>query len=133
MKEHILLLKKDDDIKDKIVDFINMKKLSAGIIGCVVGSTYQICINIAGTERTLKSRNDYKIVGANGTLSLDGLNINMMFGDRGGIVLGGTLQQGCLIDKDAEIVILELDNYRFERKTDEKTGYSRLVYSSKPF
>lgn len=133
MKEHILLLQKDDDIKDKLVDFTNMKKLSAGIIASAVGSISQICISIAGTERILKSRSDYKIVGASGTLSLDGLNINMMFGDRGGIVLGGTLQKGCTIDKDAEIVIFELDDYRFGREYDEKGEHSKLIYSSRPF
>jgi hypothetical protein len=41
--------------------------------------------------------------------------------------IGGHLVEGCLVNTTAEIVILELNNFEFSSKFDEKTGYDELL------
>jgi hypothetical protein len=128
MKEHIMVLKNGEDIKKEIVDYSNRIKMSAGIIVCCVGSINKVNIKVLDPKTIFNMKKSYKIIGANGTISLDGININMLLADEKGNVVGGKLLEGCIVDKTAEIVMLELDEYRFARKYNHETKCKELDY-----
>jgi len=128
MKEHVMRLKNGEDIKKKIVSYSDRIKIPAGIIICCVGSIDHINIKLLNLKTIFNMKKRYQIIGANGTISLDGININMAFADEKGNVIGGELLEGCIVDKTAEICILESDKYRFTREYDQKTKCKELNY-----
>ena len=61
-----------------------------------------------------------------GTLSKDGVHIHISVSDTNGNTIGGHLMNGCIINTTAEVIILNLDKFLFERNYDESTGYKEL-------
>ena len=70
---------------------------------------------------------DYEIVSATGTLSMDGCHIHVSLSDVNMQTIGGHLKDNCLVNVTAEIVLAEFDEYEFFREFDESTGYKELV------
>jgi len=133
MKEHVMRLKNGEDIKKEIVNYSDRIKMPSGFIVCCVGSIDHINIKLLDLKTIFNMKKRYQIISANGTISLDGININMAFADEKGNVIGGELLEGCIVDKTAEVCILESDKYRFIRKLDESTGCKELDYRLRPY
>ena len=73
------------------------------------------------------SNEDYEIVSATGTLSMDGCHIHVSLSDEDLNTIGGHLKDNCLVNVTAEIVLGEFDDFIFTREYDESTGYKELV------
>ena len=124
---YIFRLTNGQDLKKSIVEYCKDNNIKAGIIGTCVGCCYEVNFRLAGGEKFFHNVKDYEIISMTGTISEDGVHIHVSFSDIDGNVIGGHLSEGCLINTTAEIVIIEIDNYKLTREFDEETGYKELV------
>ena len=124
---HVFRLTKDADLKNSIVEYCKNNNIKAGIIGACVGCCYEVNFRLAGGENFFHNVADYEIVSMTGTISESGTHIHISFSDENGNVIGGHLSNGCFVNTTAEIVIIEIDNYKLTREFDDTTGYKELV------
>lgn len=124
---HVFRLTKGMDLRREIVKYCNDNNIRAGIIGACVGCCYEINFRLAGGEKFYHNVRDYEIVSMTGTISEDGVHIHVSFSDDEGVTVGGHLSEGCFVNTTAEVVIIEIDNYKLTREFDEETGYKELV------
>ncbi len=123
---YVFRLTKGMDLKKEIVKFCSDNNINAGYIGACVGCCSEINFRLAGAEKFYNSKKDYEIVSMTGTISENGTHIHVAFGDEEGMVVGGHLSNGCIVNTTAEIVIVEIDNYKLSREMDDNTGYKEL-------
>ena len=127
MKIHVFRLTKGMDLKKNIEQYVVDKKIKSGVILSAVGCLYQVCLRTADGV-TVKTINDeYEIVSATGTLSMDGCHIHVSLSDTNLQTIGGHLKDNCLVNVTAEIVLAEFDEFEFTREFDDSTGYKELV------
>ncbi|MDD2376498.1 MAG: DNA-binding protein [Clostridia bacterium] len=131
MKEHAFRLVKGDDLKKSLEKYTEDNDIRAGVIISCVGCLYEAIIRDASGVNCVTLKEKLEIVSITGTLSIDGSHIHISVSDEELKTYGGHLKDGCLVNTTAEIVILELDSYVFERQMDEKTGYKELCISRK--
>lgn len=63
------------------------------------------------------------------TLSPDGCHIDLSVANQRGEVFAGHLKEGCFVHTTVELALLSLDEIRFARTRDSKTGYDELLIS----
>lgn len=131
VKEHAFRLQNGQDLKIELENYVKEKGIKAGVIVSCVGCLYEAVIRNAGGKDCIKLSKDLEIVSVTGTFSLDGCHIHIAVSDEELKTYGGHLKEGCLINTTAEIVILELDDYVFNREMDETTGYKELVIKNR--
>ncbi len=127
MREHAFRLRKGQDLKIELEKYIKVHNIMAGIIVSCVGCLYEASIRNAGGEKIIKLEKKLEIVSCTGTFSMDGCHIHIAVSDENLNTYGGHLKEGCLVNTTAEIVLLELENYIFNREIDNETGYKELV------
>lgn len=127
MKEHAIRLVKGDDLKLSLEKYVEENNIKAGVIVSCVGCLYETVIRDAGGIKAVTIKEKVEIVSVTGTLSMDGCHIHISVSDEKLNTYGGHLKDGCLVNTMAEIVIIELDSYSFDRKMDDSTGYKELV------
>lgn len=127
IKEHAFRLRKGQDLKIELENYIKEKRIKAGVIVSCVGCLYEAVIRNASGKDCIRLNKDLEIVSITGTFSIDGCHIHISVSDEDLKTYGGHLKEGCLINTTAEIVILELKDYVFNRKIDGATGYKELV------
>jgi predicted DNA-binding protein with PD1-like motif len=120
-------LKPGQDLKQEIENLVKQKDIKAGVIVSVVGSLTKAVLRIADGVNTKQWDKPFEIVSGTGTVSVNGCHIHISIADQEGIVLGGHLKQGCIINTTAEIVILFFTDSEFKRISDESTGYNELL------
>lgn len=127
-------LKPGADLKKSIESIVVERSIKAGFIISCVGGLEQAVVRMAGATpdaqdiRTLKA--DYEIVSLVGTVSVNGTHLHISFSDSEGLVYGGHLKEGTIIQPTAEIVLGFEDDVEFKRELDEDTGFKELVVKS---
>ena len=127
MKIHAFRLTKGMDLKKSIEQYVVDKKIKSGVILSGVGCLYQVCLRTADGKTVKTIKEDYEIVSATGTLSMEGCHIHISLSNINLNTIGGHLKDNCLVNVTAEIVLAEFDEYEFSREFDETTGYKELV------
>lgn len=134
MKTMTFRLKPGADLKKSIESIVVERSIKAGFIISCVGGLEQAVVRMAGATpdaqdiRTLKA--DYEIVSLVGTVSVNGTHLHISFSDSEGLVYGGHLKEGTIIQPTAEIVLGFEDDVEFKRELDEDTGFKELVVKS---
>lgn len=131
MKEHAFRLQKGQDLKVEIERYSKKHQIKAGIVVSAVGCLDEAVIRVAGGKECKKLEKELEIVSITGTISANGLHIHISVSDEDLCTYGGHLKEGCIVNTTAEIVILELEEYEFNREMDEKTGYRELIIQKK--
>lgn len=131
MKEHAFRLIKGNDLKKEIEYYCLTNKInSAGILTCV-GCVYELNLRLADGMTTRHFVDQFEITSLVGTIARGQGHIHITCSNVDGQCIGGHLLEGTLINTTAEIIIMELDNYEFDRCFDETTGYDELVIVKK--
>lgn len=103
-----------NDLKLGIEKFVEDRELNAASIVSCVGGLKQVNMRMAGaTPAKQDIRNldgHYEIVSLMGTVSKDGSHLHLAVSDSEGVVTGGHLKEGCIVDPTAEVVIGEEPN-----------------------
>ena len=124
---YVFRLKKGQDLKKEIVNFVNKKNIEAGIIKCCVGCVYEARFRLADGITIMHKKDNYEIVSITGTVSMNGCHIHISFASLDGNVIGGHFTEGTLINTTAEICIESFDGLKFTREYDDTTGYKELI------
>ncbi|NJK50863.1 DNA-binding protein [Candidatus Gracilibacteria bacterium] len=127
MKTFALRLKPDRDLKQALKEFVYLNNIQSGYILTAVGSLKQAKIRFAARSETTFFLEKFEIVSLVGTLSLAGIHLHIALANRDGKMIGGHLDNDCLIYTTAEIVIGESENFIFTREVNEQTGFKELI------
>ena len=124
-------LKKGQDLKQSICEFVIENSLSSACVVSAVGSLETVVVRMAGakpdSQDVRKLDGSYEIVSLVGTVDCEGkAHLHISFSDETGKVLGGHLKDGSIIDTTVELVIMSNDKVKFIRKPDEDTGFDEL-------
>lgn len=126
MKELAFRLKKGDDLRKNIEE--KCKDIDTAVVLSGVGCVYQANFRLAKALDYYKKEEDFEIVSLNGTISKGKAHIHIALADEKGNVIGGHLEEGCLINTTCEIVLGILEEYESLRSFDENTGYKEIEF-----
>ncbi|NTW61134.1 DNA-binding protein [Candidatus Saccharibacteria bacterium] len=131
MKIYSLRLNPGQDLRVELVNFAKHNGIRAGSILTCVGSLKSVILRLAGAtveNQNVRTYEDvYEIVSLVGTLTGDDCHIHISVSDKNGVVIGGHLKEGSLVDTTAEIVITEHEGVEYLRELDNNTGFPELV------
>lgn len=124
-------LTKGADLKENIEKICLENHIDTAVVLSGVGCLSEIKIRLAKALSHLQKREDYEIVSLNGTVSKGEAHIHIALADESGAVIGGHLQNGCIVDTTCELVLGVLQEYQSQREYDENTGYDEIVFERK--
>lgn len=127
MKTHAFRLQPNQDLKISIKNYVRENQIRAGVILSCVGSLNGATLRMEDENIAKVFDGKFEIVSLVGTLSPDGCHLHISLSDKDGNVMGGHLNEGCIINTTAEIVIGEIENLNFSRAIDENTGFKELI------
>lgn len=133
MKVFALRLKPNQDLKQSLKSFVEEQHITSGFILTAIGSLKQARIRFANQSISTELMGKFEIISLNGTLATEGIHLHIAIADQEGKIIGGHLDNGCIIYTTAEIVIGTSENFNFVRTIDEQTGYKELEIISKSF
>lgn len=119
------------DLKEEIEKYTVNNNIEAGCILPAVGCLTKITLRTAGAKSVETIEDDFEIVSATGTISKDGCHIHISVSDDKLETYCGHLKNGCIVNTTVELVLLELNEYCFNREMDENTEYKELVVRRK--
>ncbi|MCR4633189.1 MAG: DNA-binding protein [Erysipelotrichaceae bacterium] len=128
MKELAVRLKKGDDLKSSIESLCKENGVDTAVVLSGVGCLYKVKIRLAKAEAFFEKEDDYEIVSLTGTVSKGKVHIHIALSDQYGVLIGGHLSKGCLVNTTCELVLGVLEEYVSERVYDEQTGYDEIVF-----
>ena len=132
MKVFVTRLHPHQDLKQSLIDFVNLHHIQAGFILSGIGSLEQACLRFADRAEATTLSGKFEIVSLGGTLAITGVHLHLSIADCHGSTLGGHLVSGCLIYTTAEIAIAECETLTFLRTVDPQTGYRELEVIERP-
>lgn len=137
MKVYALRLKPDQDLRQSLKTFVKEINLKVEFILTAIGSLKQAKIRFANQNVSTVLNDKFEILSLNGTLAQTGIHLHICIlhiciSDREGKILGGHLDDGCIIYTTAEIVIGCSEEFIFIRTVDEQTGYKELEIIPNP-
>ncbi len=124
-------LVKGQDLKRSIEEVVSANKLKSAIVLSSVGCLSEAVIRMAGGKDIRNYSGDYEIIVVNGTISKAGAHLHIGLSDKEGLMFGGHMCYGCIVNTTCELVVESVDGYSFTREFDENTGYKELVISNK--
>jgi hypothetical protein len=127
MIAHVIRLAPGTDLSNEIDKFLSEKNIEAAYIAMGIGSLSSLKVRFASADDYAVLKENFEIVSLSGSLSKNGTHIHGSFSNSNGKVIGGHVRQGCLVRTTAELVIVELKDYTFERVMDAQTGYMELI------
>ncbi len=131
MISHVIRLKPHDDFYKCLQSYIIQKQITAGYVASAIGSLSELKVRFATQDKYTTQKADYEIIAISGTLSPDGSHLHGLFSDKNGNSIGGHIKEGCVIRTTAEIILVELSSWSFNRKPDSETGYLELEAEKK--
>lgn len=126
---HAFRLKPGEDLKKELFDWAVRNKIKAAIVLGAVGSLKPAKLRYAGRKKASVLRGPLEICALSGTISPDGLHLHLVVSDKNGRTFGGHVLEGSLINTTAELVLGELPEFSFARRTDPATGFKELAIS----
>ena len=110
MQPHSLKLSPETDLINSIKEYSFSNNLY-GYVSGVVGNLKTVCIQCPGNQKINKFEGNLEIVSLNGHFHKGDVHLHMSFADEGCNVFGGHLEEGCIVKKGTDILLLA-----FERK-----------------
>lgn len=131
MKEFIFRLHPGDDLRLEIEKRVKQEGIQAGSILTLVGSLKQANLRLSDGKTEKLMKENFEIISATGTVSVNGCHIHLGLSRKKGIVVGGHLKPGTIVNTTAEVIILEFEKLVFNRVLDKSTGYRELIVEEK--
>ena len=131
MEELAFRLVKGDDLRKSIEKKCLDLNIDTAVVLSGVGCLYEAKFRLAKALDYFYNKQDYEIVSLMGTISKGKAHIHISLSDELGNVIGGHLEEGCLVNTTAEIVLGVLNEYESKRDFDKSTGYDEIVFIRK--
>ena len=126
MKTHVFRLHPGDDLRLSMEQYAKEQHIGAAVVLSCVGSLSHVRLRDASGVNIQEAEGDHEIVSATGTVSEERPHIHVSLSREDLSVLGGHLQEGCIIKTTAEVVLLEMEGIAFGKVFDPATGYHEL-------
>jgi uncharacterized protein len=126
MKIFPLRLKPNEDLRQSLKNFANQENIKAGFILSAIGSLKQAKIRFANQSNSILLIDKFEILSLNGIIATSGVHLHIAISDKQGKILGGHLDNECIIYTTAEIIIGTTEQFIFNRTIDKQTGYKEL-------
>ena len=109
MQPHSLKLSPDSDLIICIKEFSFSNNLY-GYVSGVVGNLSKACIQCPGNQEISKFEGNLEIVALNGNFNNGDVHIHLSFADEGCNVFGGHLEEGSIVKKGTDILLVSFEN-----------------------
>ncbi len=126
MHPYALRLHPGQDLIKEMDAFVISNQIKAACILTCVGSLRKATLRFANQENGITMTGFFEIVSLTGVLSIHGSHYHISISDGQGQTFGAHLLEGNEIYTTAEIILLELPEFRFLRAFDDQTGYPEL-------
>ena len=108
MQTHSLKLSPESDLKNSIKEYSRLNNLYGYVLG-VVGNLRKVCILCPGNQEINKFEGNLEIVSLNGNFHNGDIHLHLSFADNGCNVFGGHLEEGCIVKKGTDILLLSCE------------------------
>lgn len=129
MKAHVFRLTYGDDLKQSILNYCINENVIAGVVVSSVGSLNCCTLRNATATEIKKINCPLEIISLNGTVSKNRIHLHISVSDSDLKVYGGHLVDGSIVNTTAEIILLELNDYVFDKEFDINTCYYELLFN----
>lgn len=126
MKVYPLRLRPGQDLKQAIMHYVNENGIQAGFVITCVGNLRKATLLLAEKREPYTFNRRFEIVSLTGTVEPGGAHLHIALADSTGVVIGGHLHAGSIIDSTAEVVLGDAVGYSFIREFDAETGQLEL-------
>ena len=109
MQPHSLKLFPGSDLIICIKEFSFSNKLY-GYVSGVVGNLSKACIQCPGNQKISKFEGNLEIVSLNGHFNNGEVHLHLSFADEGCNVFGGHLEEGSIVKKGTDILLVSFEN-----------------------
>ena len=109
MHPHSLKLSPDSDLILCIKEFSFSNNLY-GYVSGVVGNLSKACIQCPGNQKINKFEGNLEIVSLNGHFNNGDVHLHLSFADEGCNVFGGHLEEGSIVKKGTDILLVSFEN-----------------------
>ena len=128
---HVLRLCPGEDVKACLLRYIKAHNLNAVAVVTCVGSLQRATLRLANADRDNPNQiktwdQRFEICSLVGTLGRGSCHLHMTIADADGQCFGGHVVDGNLVFTTAEIVLVQLHDWVFERQYDSATGFPEL-------
>ena len=115
-----------DDLRAALETIARDQGMGAAFVMQGIGSLSVANLRYAGLDQPTRLDGDLEILTLGGSLSADGAHLHMAVSNAEGRVVGGHVSAGCIVRTTAEILIVCLEDVRFSRELDPRTGFPEL-------
>ncbi len=105
MQPHSLKLSPESDLIKSIKEY-SFKNNLYGYVSGVVGNLKEVCIQCPGNQKINKFEGNLEIVSLNGHFNKGDVHLHLSFADEGCNVYGGHLEEGCIVKKGTDILLV---------------------------
>ncbi|SCM75987.1 conserved hypothetical protein [uncultured Pleomorphomonas sp.] len=123
--------KPGEDLLAGLRAFVAERDLQAVSIVTAVGSLTKAPLRLANTGVWETRQGHFEIVSLVGTIDAAGEHIHISLSDRHGVTVGAHFGPGSAVYTTAEVVLVELEDYRFSRESCALSGYDELIVASR--
>ena len=109
MQPHSLKLSPDSDLIYCIKEFSLSNNLF-GYVSGVVGNLSKACIQCPGNQKINKFEGNLEIVSLNGHFNNGDVHLHLSFADEGCNVFGGHFEEGSIVKKGTDILLVSFEN-----------------------
>ena len=109
MQPHSLKLSPDSDLIICVKEFSFSNNLY-GYVSGVVGNLSKACIQCPGNQEISKFEGNLEIVSLNGHFNNGDVHLHLSFADEGCNVFGGHLEEGSIVKKGTDILLVSFEN-----------------------
>jgi len=123
-----LRLEPGDDLRRRLEALTVERGWPAAFVIAGIGSLRIAALRLADATEPLQLQLQapVEILSLCGSLSPSGAHLHMSIADAQGRVLGGHVAAGCEVRTTVELLVEVLEDLRFERMADARTGYPEL-------
>ena len=108
MQPHSLKLSPESDLIKSIKEYSFANNLY-GYVSGVVGNLKTVCIQCPGNQEINKFEGNLEIVSLNGHFNKGDVHLHLSFADEGCNVFGGHLEEGCIVKKGTDILLISFE------------------------
>ena len=125
MQPHSLKLSPESDLIKSIKEYSFENNLY-GYVSGVVGNLKKVCIQCPGNQEINKFEGNLEIVSLNGHFNKGDVHLHLSFADEGCNVFGGHLEEGCIVKKGTDILLIS-----FEEKIINISNHDLIINQSR--
>ena len=126
MTPNPIRLRPGQDLRLALQEAVGARRCEAGFVLSGIGSLEPTGLRLAGHDAVTWVGGPTELLTLSGTVSARHSHLHAAVACAQGTVLGGHVAPGCVVRTTAEVLLVLLSDWRFEREFDAATGFAEL-------